>query len=253
MNGPSDSHDDDGCTQKVSQTRTFTNEQFHVNEPDTSGSNVDSFDELFNLVLVGNAAVGKSSIVARFADNEFQEKMPATVGIDFKVRHVTLEGKRISMRMWDTAGQEKFRAITSSYYRGAHGAMIVYDVTDRNSFANLGTWIAEVDKHAMKGVRKMIIGNKVDLSFARTVSLGEAQKYARNQQTPYMETSAKTSDGIIDAFGTLAWHINTHLENKRKSKMQRSATRDNDDCDEFATVALNSVDNNKKRTSKCNC
>merc|ERR1712159_656276 len=99
------------------------------------------YDYLFKLLLIGDSGVGKSCLLFRFADDTYQESYISTIGVDFKIRTVELEGKTIKLQIWDTAGQERFRTITSSYYRGAHGIIVVYDVTDQESFNNVKTWL----------------------------------------------------------------------------------------------------------------
>jgi len=106
------------------------------------------YDYLFKLLLIGNSSVGKSCILLRFSDNIFNDNFLPTIGVDFKIRTFDLQSKTIKMQIWDTAGQERFKTITSSYYRGAHGVILVYDITDRQSFKDLENWLLETEKHA---------------------------------------------------------------------------------------------------------
>ncbi|EEB90600.1 hypothetical protein MPER_11169 [Moniliophthora perniciosa FA553] len=106
------------------------------------------YDYLFKLLLIGDSGVGKSCLLLRFADDTYTESYISTIGVDFKIRTIELEGKTVKLQIWDTAGQERFRTITSSYYRGAHGIIVVYDVTDNDTFTNVKQWLQEIDRYA---------------------------------------------------------------------------------------------------------
>ncbi|GMH25670.1 hypothetical protein Nepgr_027513 [Nepenthes gracilis] len=121
------------------------------------------YDYLFKLLLIGDSSVGKSCLLLRFADDSYVDSYISTIGVDFKIRTVELDGKTIKLQIWDTAGQERFRTITSSYYRGAHGIIIVYDVTEMESFNNVKQWLNEIDRYANDSVCKLLVGNKCDL------------------------------------------------------------------------------------------
>merc|ERR1712083_1266763 len=127
------------------------------------------YDYLFKLLLIGDSGVGKSCLLLRFADDIYTESYISTIGVDFKIRTVELDGKTIKLQIWDTAGQERFRTITSSYYRGAHGIIIVYDITDVESFNNVRQWLFEIDRFASEHVNKLLVGNKSDLDQKRCV------------------------------------------------------------------------------------
>lgn len=126
-------------------------------------------DYLFKLLLIGDSGVGKSCLLLRFADDTYTESFISTIGVDFKIRTIDLEGKTVKLQIWDTAGQERFRTITSSYYRGAHGIIVVYDITDAESFANVRMWLKEVERYGSEGVSKLLVGNKSDLTSKRAV------------------------------------------------------------------------------------
>lgn len=131
------------------------------------------YDYLFKFLLIGNSGVGKSCILMRYADNSFTENFFNTIGVDFKIRNVEHEGKIIKLQIWDTAGQERFRTITCSYYRGAHGIIIVYDVTDRESFESVKYWMEEIDRYANESVISLLVGNKTDREEDRVISIEE--------------------------------------------------------------------------------
>uniref|UniRef100_A0A452XJJ0 GTP-binding protein n=1 Tax=Aegilops tauschii subsp. strangulata TaxID=200361 RepID=A0A452XJJ0_AEGTS len=133
------------------------------------------YDYLFKLLLIGDSSVGKSCLLLRFADDAYVDTYISTIGVDFKIRTVELDGKSVKLQIWDTAGQERFRTITSSYYRGAHGIIIVYDVTDRESFNNVKQWLSEIDRYASDSVCKLLVGNKCDLVDSKVVDTEEAK------------------------------------------------------------------------------
>ncbi|CAB9500135.1 Ras-related protein Rab [Seminavis robusta] len=159
------------------------------------------YDYLFKVLIIGDASVGKSSMLLRFTDDSFDEHIQSTIGVDFKVKHMDVSGKRIKLTIWDTAGQERFRTLTSSYYRGAHGVVLVYDVTRTDSFENLEQWLKEVQLYSPNGgenVVKLLVGNKIDLE--RTVPREQAEAWARSQGMLFLEASAKTKLGIRQVF-----------------------------------------------------
>ena len=127
------------------------------------------YDYLFKLLLVGNSSVGKSSLLLRFSEDIFNESFLPTIGVDFKIKTFDLAGKQVKMQIWDTAGQERFKTsnnlikVTSSYYKGAHGIVLVYDMTDKKSFKDVENWLLEVEKYASEDVSKILVGNKCDL------------------------------------------------------------------------------------------
>ncbi len=133
------------------------------------------YDYLFKLLLIGDSGVGKSCLLLRFSDDTYTESYISTIGVDFKIRTIELDGKTVKLQIWDTAGQERFRTITSSYYRGAHGIIVVYDVTDQETFNNIGHWLEEIKRYACDGVNKLVVGNKCDLVSKRVVDMAAAK------------------------------------------------------------------------------
>eukprot|EP00756_Hemistasia_phaeocysticola_P021266 Hpha_TRINITY_DN15765_c0_g1::TRINITY_DN15765_c0_g1_i1::g.39498::m.39498/K07910/RAB18; Ras-related protein Rab-18 len=171
-----------------------------------------SHDHSFKLLMVGDSGVGKSSILLRFADDQFDPSIGSTIGIDFKMKTLAVnhQGKdlSLSLKIWDTAGQERFRTLTSSYYRGAHGVILVYSISDRESFNHVGTWLREVDSFkTFDDVAKLLVGNKRDLEEERAVSREEAQAVAQEHGMLWIECSAKTKEGIRQAFTELSCKI----------------------------------------------
>ncbi|KNC97040.1 small GTP-binding protein domain [Spizellomyces punctatus DAOM BR117] len=159
----------------------------------------------FKLLLIGDSGTGKSSLLLRFTDDTWlqPDQTSATIGVDFKVKIVDVDDKRFKLAIWDTAGQERFRTLTSSYYRGAQGVILVYDVSNRQTFEHLQLWFTELDTYSSsRDVIKMIVGNKCDkdTSGVREVSRKEGEAFARKMGTLFIETSAKTKTGVMDAF-----------------------------------------------------
>jgi Ras-related protein Rab-1A len=171
-------------------------------------------DHLLKLLIIGDSCVGKSCLLLRFADDTYSEIYSSTIGVDFKIRTLELEGKTVKLHLWDTAGQERFRTITSSYYRGAHGIIVVYDVTDKDSFNNVSHWMQEIEKYAADGVNKLLIGNKCDLSSKKVVSYDEAKELADGLGVKFMETSAQNAHNVEQAFQIMAGDIMTRVASK---------------------------------------
>ncbi|CAJ0909153.1 9971_t:CDS:2 [Entrophospora sp. SA101] len=155
-------------------------------------------------------SVGKSCLLLRFADDTYTESYISTIGVDFKIRTIDLEGKTVKLQIWDTAGQERFRTITSSYYRGAHGIIVVYDVTDPDTFTNVKQWLQEIDRYACEGVNKLLVGNKNDLANKKAVEYSVA-KFADQLSIPFLETSAKNATNVEQAFLTMAKQIKDRM------------------------------------------
>ncbi|XP_078329504.1 ras-related protein Rab-8A-like isoform X1 [Crassostrea virginica] len=166
------------------------------------------------LMLIGDTAVGKTSILVRFIKEVFDPIFITTIGIDFKIRTIELDGKKIKLQIWDTAGQERFRTITTAYYRGAMGIMLVYDITNEKSFENIRNWIRNIEEHASQDVDKMILGNKCDMNDKRVVSKEKGESLAIEHGIKFMETSAKASINVEEAFFTLARDIKAKMDRK---------------------------------------
>ncbi|KAF3452679.1 hypothetical protein FNV43_RR03112 [Rhamnella rubrinervis] len=164
-------------------------------------------DYVFKVVLIGDSAVGKSQLLARFSRNEFSLDSKATIGVEFQTRTLLIDHKTIKAQIWDTAGQERYRAVTSAYYRGAVGAMLVYDVTKRQTFDHVTRWLEELRAHADKNIVIMLVGNKTDLSTLRTVTTEDAKEFAQRENLFFMETSALEAINVEPAFLTVLTEI----------------------------------------------
>jgi len=177
-------------------------------------TNGKTYDYLFKLLLIGDSGVGKTCVLFRFSEDQFNSTFISTIGIDFKIRTIELDGKKVKLQIWDTAGQERFRTITTAYYRGAMGIMLVYDITNLKSFENIKNWIRNIEEHASGDVEKMILGNKKDMEEKRVVAEEKGQMLAMDYGIKFLETSAKEGDNIEKAFFTMAKDIKTKMENK---------------------------------------
>jgi len=166
-----------------------------------------SYDLLFKLLLIGDSGVGKTCILFRFSDDAFNTTFISTIGIDFKIKTIELRGKKIKLQIWDTAGQERFHTITTSYYRGAMGIMLVYDITNSKSFDNIAKWLRNIQEHANEDVEKMILGNKCDMEDKRVIPKERGEAIARENGIRFLETSAKTNINIDKAFIELSESI----------------------------------------------
>ncbi|CAO3676675.1 unnamed protein product [Rhizopus stolonifer] len=183
------------------------------------------YDYLFKLLLIGDSGVGKSCLLLRFADDTYTESYISTIGVDFKIRTVELEGKTVKLQIWDTAGQERFRTITSSYYRGAHGIIVVYDVTDEDSFQHVKQWMQEIDRYAAEGVNKLLVGNKSDLTDKKAVSTEQANEFAESIKIPLLETSAKDATNVEQAFLTMAKQIKDRMGSTMQQTQAKSTVK----------------------------
>lgn len=161
-----------------------------------------SYSYLFKFIIIGDTCVGKSCFLLQFTDKRFQHVHDMTIGVEFGSRTIDLNNKLIKLQIWDTAGQESFRSITRSYYRGACSALLMYDITRRETFTHLTRWLDEAKQNSNPELVIMLIGNKKDLEHKRAVSVQEGEAFASNHDLLYMEASAKTGENVEEAFIT---------------------------------------------------
>ena len=181
----------------------------------------EEYDFIFKVLLLGNSDVGKSSMLLRFVDSVWNDAFTPTIGVDFKVKTLEINNKRVKMQIWDTAGQERFRTVVSTYFRGAHGILLLYDVTNKDSFKNLENWLIEIEKNSNQKVLKILIGNKCDLTEDREITTEEGQTFANRNGMEFMETSAKMNTNVSEAFttlGKLMIEFNSKTNTKKKKK-----------------------------------
>ncbi|KAG2302122.1 hypothetical protein Bca52824_030773 [Brassica carinata] len=181
-----------------------------------------SEDYLFKIVLIGDTAVGKSNLLARFARDEFYPNSKSTIGVEFQTQKIDINEKEIKAQIWDTAGQERFRAVTSAYYRGAVGALLVYDISRKQTFHSIGRWLNELHTHSDMNVVTIVVGNKSDLKDIREVPTAEGKALAEAQGLFFMETSALDSSNVAAAFETVVKEIYNILSRKVMSSQEIS-------------------------------
>lgn len=163
--------------------------------------------------MIGDSGVGKTCLMMRFADDHFTDTHISTIGVDFRMRTVRVDGHLVKLQIWDTAGQERFRTITSAYYRGADGIVMVYDVTREESFDHIHEWLGEVDRYSRPNISKLLIGNKADLCRDTVISHDQGAFLATSLSARFIETSAKTATNVNSAFLLIAKQLTngTHL------------------------------------------
>ena len=200
---------------------------------------MNEYDLLYKLLIIGDSGVGKSSILLQFADETFTESYASTIGVDFRIKTIELNGKRIKLQIWDTAGQERFRNIASSYYRGAQGVIVVYDTTNRLSFEHIQQWLHEIERYAIQNAAKILIGNKSDLVMKKEVQYNEGREFAELNGVHFIECSAKDNSAVNDIFNTITKEM-------IKLPSMNSSTKVQPNVDLSHTTA-------KKVSKYCNC
>ena len=185
----------------------------------------DDYDFIFKVLLLGNSDVGKSSLLLRFVDSVWNESFVPTIGVDFKVKTLDIGEKRVKMQIWDTAGQERFRNVVATYFRGSNGILLIYDITSRESFKNLESWLIEIEKNASENVLKILIGNKNDLENERVISKEEGQDFANRYSMQFIETSAKMDTNVSEAFLTLAKLMNEFNSNGKTKEKKKAENK----------------------------
>jgi Ras-related protein Rab-1A len=172
------------------------------------------YDHLYKILLIGDSGVGKSCLLNQFVDGGFNESHISTIGIDFKIKTLEKNSKKYKLQIWDTAGQERFRTITSSYYRGAHGFIIVFDLTSIESWNNISYWLAQIKRNCLNKISILIIGTKNDLINKRTVFPEIINSYVKLNNLNYIETSARNNNNIQKAFlDIIDIIINNNMQN----------------------------------------
>ena len=161
----------------------------------TNGGAV-NFDYLLKYIIIGDAAVGKSNLLLRYAHGQFKPEYQLTIGVEFGAKNIQINNQIFRIQIWDTAGQENFRSITRAYYKNSVCALVVYDISSRDSFNNVTTWIEDCKNQSPKTIFMVLVGNKSDLSDKRVISIEEGRELAEKYNMIFFETSAKTGDNV---------------------------------------------------------
>eukprot|EP01119_Soliformovum_irregulare_P006698 TRINITY_DN18_c1_g1_i1.p1 TRINITY_DN18_c1_g1~~TRINITY_DN18_c1_g1_i1.p1 ORF type:complete len:212 (+),score=50.09 TRINITY_DN18_c1_g1_i1:135-770(+) len=170
------------------------------------------YDYLFKFIIIGDAACGKSCILHRFIDDKFKKESTHTIGVEFGSKIIEVGGHQVKLQIWDTAGQERFRSVTRSYYRGAAGTILVYDITSRESYNHVNSWLEDARNLANPDIAIVLVGNKIDLTNDREVTFMEASRFAQEHDLIFLETSALTGEGVSEVFLKCARTILTKIE-----------------------------------------
>ncbi|XP_020328071.2 ras-related protein Rab-15-like [Oncorhynchus kisutch] len=182
------------------------------------------YDVLFRLLLLGDSGVGKTCLLCRFTDNEFHPSHISTIGVDFKMKTLEIDGIKVRIQIWDTAGQERYQTITKQYYRRAQGIFLVYDITSERSFQHIMKWASDVDEYAPDNIQRILIGNKSDEEEKRQVATGQGNKLAKDYGMDFFETSASTNYNITESFTRLAEQV--LAANKKDLDLLRASVTD---------------------------
>ena len=202
-----------------------------------------NYDYMFRYIIVGDMGVGKSCLVLQFTENKFRLQHELTIGVEFGGKMIDINNKKIKIQIWDTAGQESFQAITRTYYKGAIGALLVYDITRKETFNHIVKWLEEVKSHSNKDICIILIGNKKDLENKRQVTREEGEDFAKKNEIMFLETSAKTAEYVADAFINSAQVI---LDNIKLTGIDPTIPSQNIKIDE-------DDEENKKDKKNCFC
>ena len=174
------------------------------------------FDVKYKIMVLGESKVGKTSLIKRYTKDQFGGVYLTTVGMDFQDKIIEIEDKKVRLQVWDTAGQERFRNVTKSYFQSSQGLVLVYDITDRESFEKLNFWVDNIKNNAPENAKKILVGNKCDLANERQVSYEEGEKKASNYNIKFFESSAKEGTNVKEFFFYLANEI--YQDEKTKGK-----------------------------------
>jgi len=203
-------------------------------------SQIHIFSVFFKILLIGDLGVGKSCVILRYVEGDFPGNIMSSIGVDFKTKQIDLDDRLIKLQIWDTAGHEKFRTITTSYYKSAHAIIILYDITQKASFDHIRNWITEIDKFGKQGVLKVIVGNKLDMENNRKITKEAAENLALKYGIKLWEVSAKDNTNIEEMFLDT---IKTLLEKNSKIISEGSSMATN--------IKLNKNVKNKKNKKCC--
>ena len=209
------------------------------------------YDHLFKILLIGNSAVGKSSLILQFVENSWNEIFVPTIGVDFKIKTLNIDDKRVKLQIWDTAGQERFKNITAAYYRGALGVMLVYEITDIETFKALNSWLIEIEKNANKNVVKLLVGNKIDLEEQRKITYQQGSEFAESYGMSFIETSVKNNANVNEAFEKLGREIMVLTANEKEKNIGVSNNKKKKPIDLSKQQEQIDINTNNKTNKQC--
>ncbi|KAK3739919.1 hypothetical protein QZH41_004930 [Actinostola sp. cb2023] len=172
----------------------------------------ETYDFLFKFLVIGSAGTGKSCILHQFIEGKFKQDSSHTIGVEFGSKIINVGGKSVKLQIWDTAGQERFRSVTRSYYRGAAGALLVYDISSRETFNSLTNWLTDARTLASPNIVIILVGNKKDLDADREVTFLEASRFAQENDLIFLETSALSGENVEEGFLKCSRTILTKIE-----------------------------------------
>ena len=174
------------------------------------------FDVKYKIMVLGESKVGKTSLIKRYTKDQFGGVYLTTVGMDFQDKIIEIEDKKVRLQVWDTAGQERFRNVTKSYFQSSHGLLVVYDITDKESFEKINFWIENIKNNAPENAKLILVGNKCDLANERKVTIEDGENKARNYNIKFFESSAKDGTNVNELFFYLANEIYQNDKTKEK-------------------------------------
>jgi Ras-related protein Rab-1A len=201
-------------------------------------------DIYLKILLIGDTSVGKTSILCKYIDDEFSDTYLSTIGIEFKIKSLIINGKKVLLRIWDTSGQERYRSITQNFYRNANGILFIFDITKKETFDNIKIWLTDSENCEDNKVAKMLIGNKIDLENKRKIDNETIKKFAEKKEMKYFEASAKEGINIDNIFRELAELI---LFNKSKEENEEETIRNRNRENSF-NLSFDSIEPIKKKT-----
>ncbi len=213
--------------------------------------NLQNFE--FKVILIGESGVGKSSIMTKFITNEFKSAYQSTLGIEFKVKEMLIDNEIYArLRIWDTCGQERFRAITRQYFQNAQGVLLVFDLTSKDTVKKLNDWLNDLNQHVTEDCVIFVIGNKLDIK-TRDISISEeAKQFANDKKLNYFEVSAKTGSGIANIFEKMTRKIVNNVKNKANDNAEYTKNLNrNLNIDTFSNQERGKIEGNKKNKFHC--
>ena len=210
------------------------------------------FDYLLKYIIIGDAAVGKSNLLLRYAHGQFKPEYQITIGVEFGAKNVEIGDKLYRVQIWDTAGQENFRSITRAYYKNSVCALVVYDISKRETFDNISTWIEDCRNQSPKTIYMVLVGNKSDLEESRQVSTEEGQELAEKFGIEFYETSAKTGKNVEEIFFNTAQEISKKIEqNYYDLENEACGIKAGINKEKGSIQQIHSEINNSGRNKKC--